>query len=87
MMLQLPAGNAICYSGYREGQSPDARIYPSVGQIREDLHLLARHWQLLRLYDSSPHAERVQSACRSRRLSEPTWLRHQLSKAGAPNHF
>lgn len=55
----LPQGNAICYSGYRRGQSPDTRCYPSVEQIREDLHLLAPHWQLLRLYDCSPHAERV----------------------------
>ena len=55
----LPAGQAICYSGYREGQSPELRVYPSVEQIREDLHLLARHWPLLRLYDCSVHAERV----------------------------
>jgi exo-beta-1,3-glucanase (GH17 family) len=57
--VTLPQGRAICYSGYREGQSPDLRIYPSVAQIREDLHLLARHWPLLRLYDCSLHAERV----------------------------
>jgi exo-beta-1,3-glucanase (GH17 family) len=57
--LALPTGQAICYSGYRQGQSPDSRIYPSVEQIRQDLHLLARHWQLLRLYDCSLHAERV----------------------------
>ena len=68
MTLQLPAGNAICYSGYREGQSPDLRLYPSVEQIREDLHLLARHWQLLRLYDCSPHAERVLQVIREDRL-------------------
>lgn len=68
MTLQLPAGNAICYSGYREGQSPDTRVYPSVAQIREDLHLLARHWQLLRLYDCSPHAERVLQVIREDRL-------------------
>ncbi len=66
--LQLPQGNAICYSGYREGQSPDRRLYPSVAQIREDLHLLARHWQLLRLYDCSPHAERVLQVIREDRL-------------------
>ncbi len=57
--VALPQGNAICYSGYREGQSPDTRTYPSLDQIREDLHLLARHWSLLRLYDCSVHAERV----------------------------
>jgi len=58
-MFTRPQGNAICYSGYREGQSPDSRTYPSVAEIREDLHLLQRHWRLLRLYDCSPHAERV----------------------------
>jgi exo-beta-1,3-glucanase (GH17 family) len=68
MNLKLPAGNAICYSGYRAGQSPDLRIYPSAEQIREDLHLLARHWQLLRLYDCSPHAERVLQVIREDRL-------------------
>ena len=68
MTIQLPQGNAICYSGYRQGQSPDARTYPSVEQIREDLHLLAHHWQLLRLYDCSPHAERVLQVIREDRL-------------------
>ena len=57
--VPLPGGNAICYSGYREGQSPDTGVYPSGQQIREDLRLLARHWSLLRLYDCSLHAERV----------------------------
>ncbi len=57
--LQLPTGPAICYSGYRDGQSPDSRVYPSLDQIREDLKLLQPHWSLLRLYDCSPHAERV----------------------------
>lgn len=56
---ELPFGRAICYSGYREGQSPDSRVYPSLDQIREDLVLLQPHWPLLRLYDCSPHAERV----------------------------
>lgn len=57
--LDLAHCNAICYSGYREGQSPDSRVYPSVAQVREDLHLLHRHWRALRLYDCSVHAERV----------------------------
>ena len=58
-MLKLPAGRAICYSGYRQGQSPDSRIYPSVDEIREDLRMLQPQWPLLRLYDCSTHAERV----------------------------
>ncbi|MEM6532339.1 MAG: glycosyl hydrolase family 17 protein [Myxococcota bacterium] len=55
----VPYGNAICYSGYREGQSPRDQSYPSYEQIREDLLLLAEHWKYLRVYDSSPHAETV----------------------------
>lgn len=66
--LTLPQGNAICYSGYREGQSPDHRIYPTLAQIREDLHLLAEHWSLLRLYDCSVHAERVLQVIHEDRL-------------------
>jgi exo-beta-1,3-glucanase (GH17 family) len=58
-MLTFPPGRAICYSGYREGQSPDSRIFPSLDQIREDLRILQPHWRLLRLYDCTPHAERV----------------------------
>ena len=57
--LHFPAGNAICYSGYRRDQSPDTRTYPSVDEIREDLGILSRHWRILRLYDCSLHAERV----------------------------
>jgi len=58
-MLKLPTGNAICYSGYRLGQSPGEKIYPTHEEIREDLQILQRNWRLLRLYDCSPHAERV----------------------------
>ena len=67
-MLKLPQGNAICYSGYRHGQSPDSRQYPSLAQIREDLHILRKHWQLLRLYDCSVHAERVLQVIEEDRL-------------------
>ena len=58
-MLKLPTGNAICYSGYREGQSPNERTYPSRDEILEDLLILQKNWRVLRLYDCSPHAERV----------------------------
>jgi len=68
LALELPRGRAICYSGYRHGQSPGEHIYPSLAQIREDLLILAGHWQLLRLYDSSPHAERVLEVIERERL-------------------
>ena len=66
--LKLPTGNAICYSGYRHGQSPDSKIYPSLAEIREDLLILQKHWRLLRLYDCSLHAERVLEVIERERL-------------------
>lgn len=68
MMLKLPQGNAICYSGYREGQDPNRQLYPSTAEIRQDLHILAKHWQMLRLYDCSLHAERVLQVIRDDKL-------------------
>ena len=56
---KLKPGNAICYSGYRHGQSPDQQIYPSLAEIREDLLILQKNWHYLRLYDCTLHAERV----------------------------
>ncbi len=57
--LGVEHGNAICYSGYRDGQSPLTGHFPSYDEIREDLRILAKNWGLLRLYDSSLHAETV----------------------------
>jgi len=56
--IKMKHGNAICYSGYREGQVP-GQVYPSYDEIKEDLEILSKNWSLLRLYDCSPHAETV----------------------------
>ncbi len=54
----LPFGNAICYSGFRDGQQPGGET-PSCEQVKEDLILLQSNWKYLRLYDCDPHAETV----------------------------
>lgn len=56
--LNLPFGNAICYSGFREGQQPGG-IYPNYEEIKEDLLILHGHWKYLRLYDCDEHSEIV----------------------------
>ena len=56
--LQVLPGNAICYSGFREGQHPGGE-YPSYEQIKEDLEILVKHWKHIRLYDCDAHAETV----------------------------
>ncbi len=81
-------GRAICYSGYRPGQSPDRRSYPSYQQVHEDLRLLARHWRILRLYDCTPHAELVLEVIRRERLELKVllggWLAAEADNPGCP---
>src|SRR6056300_941865 len=50
---------AICYSGFRDGQSPDAGVFPSKAEITSDLELLQGHWDALRLYACDTHTDRV----------------------------
>lgn len=66
--MKLEHGNAICYSGYRNGQSPVDQVYPSYDEVHEDLRILSRNWGFLRLYDCSPHAELVLEVIRRERL-------------------
>ncbi len=67
--LGLPAAKSICYSGYREGQSPESEIFPTYDQIKEDLLILQNHWYYLRLYDCSLHAETVLKVIDNERLN------------------
>ena len=55
--MTLPYERAICYSGFRDGQSPDAGIFPSFEEIREDLLILEKNWKYVRLYDCDLQAE------------------------------
>ncbi len=67
-ILNIEHGNAICYSGYRHGQSPSSGVYPSYEEVREDLKILQSNWKILRLYDCSRHAEIVLDVIESESL-------------------
>ncbi len=56
--LNIEAGKAICYSGFREGQMPGGEV-PTDEEIKEDLLMLHEHWTYLRLYDCDEHAKIV----------------------------
>lgn len=58
-MINFEPGRAICYSGFREGQSPDTGVFPSYEEVKEDLLLLHGHWKHLRLYDVDLQSEHV----------------------------
>lgn len=58
-MEQLEFQKAICYSGYRKGQSPKTEI-PTKEQIAEDIQILVNDgYHYLRMYDPNLHARRV----------------------------
>ncbi len=66
--LGVEFANAICYSGYRHGQSPRDGTYPSYAEVVEDLRILEGRWSYLRLYDASHHADLVLDAIRNEGL-------------------
>ncbi len=52
-------GRAICYSGYRENQSPHQKKYPTEKQVLSDLKILEKHFDYIRMYDPYTHAQTV----------------------------
>lgn len=55
----IPYQRAVCYSGYREHQSPQTKIYPSEQEVLEDLTLLSKYFSYIRMYDPYQHAQTV----------------------------
>lgn len=56
-MNKLQYGKAICYSGYRKDQSPIDQTYPSYFEILEDLKILEKDFDYIRMYDASEHCK------------------------------
>lgn len=86
--IQWAPGNAICYSGYREGQSPVTGDFPTYAQVTEDLGILGANWKYLRLYDCSRHAEIVLEVIRQEGLDFKVMLgaemRAEMSNPNCP---
>ena len=56
-MEKFNYGKAVCYSGFRENQSPHTGVYPSYEQVKEDLQILVKDFKYIRMYTPSKHAE------------------------------
>jgi exo-beta-1,3-glucanase (GH17 family) len=65
--LNMKFGNAICYSGFRDGQHPGAKT-PSYAEIKEDLQILQTNWKYLRIYDCDEHAKTVLKVIRKEKF-------------------
>lgn len=53
--LQIPPaapgqGWGVCYGPHRDGQAPKSPNQPTKTDIREDLHIIAKHWRMVRMY-------------------------------------
>jgi len=85
--LGLIPGNAICYSGFRKGQSPGG-IYPSYEEIKEDLIILQHNWKYLRLYDCDEHGKAVLEVIRNEKLNFKVmlgaYIEAELNNFGCP---
>lgn len=67
--MRIANKKAICYSGYREGQSPVSGIVPTKEEVLEDLLLLKEEgFSYLRMYDPNEHARTVLTLIREHSL-------------------
>lgn len=66
--LNIEVGNAICYSGFRQGQQPGG-VYPSYEEVKEDLLILQHNWKYIRLYDIDLHGETVLQVIQQEQLN------------------
>ena len=87
-LINLPWGRAICYSGYRKGQSPGLNIHPTKEQVVEDLMILDKHWDYIRLYDCNPHAEMVLQMIKDMNLNlkvmQGVYIEAEMNNFGCP---
>ena len=82
-------GRAICYSGYRQEQSPKTATYPTYEQIKEDLTLLNElGFKYLRMYDPIRYAEETCKVIRDcgfdMQLMLGPGLRSEVNNPGCP---
>ena len=56
-MKNIKYGKAICYSGFRHNQSPLTEVFPSYNEVLEDLEILEKDFDYIRMYSPSEHAE------------------------------
>jgi exo-beta-1,3-glucanase (GH17 family) len=73
-------GNAISYGCYRKGQAP-GKLGPSVKEILEDLHIISKYWNFIRVYGSDEDTERILSVIKEYslpiRVMVGVWLENE----------
>lgn len=77
---------AICYSGFRQGQSPLTDVYPTYEQVKEDLMILDRDFNYIRMYHPNEHAKTALAVIRQENLNLKVMLGMDLlGESSNPN--
>lgn len=88
LSLQAHYGNAVSYSGYRNGQHPRTGPHPSDAEILEDLLILERNFSLIRMYESSDYTARTARIIAEQGLSLQmvvgSWLFAEVNNPACP---
>src|SRR5437762_232099 len=84
------ARKGMSYSGFRTGENPYAKTYPTEDEIKEDMQLLLRGgWSFVRLFDCGPHPELVLKVIRDNafdiKVMLGVWIKGAKAGADAVN--
>lgn len=60
-------GNAVSYGCYRKGQAPGSNG-PSKDEILEDLKIISKYWNLIRVYNSDDDTEKILEVIKTNNL-------------------
>ena len=79
----------ICYSGFREGQSPRTGICPSYAEVEEDLRILVSDgYKYIRMYEPGAHARTALRVIRDNKLPLRVMLgidpKREFNNVGCP---
>ena len=88
-MKYWKTGKAICYSGFRAGQSPRTGVYPSCDEVTRDLKILVEDgYRYIRMYEPNAHAKTALRVIREQKLPLKVMLgidpRREFNNAGCP---
>ena len=77
-------GDAVSYGCYRSGQSPDGKG-PTRTQILEDLNIISKYWNLIRVYNSDDDTENILDVIKENKLPVKMmlgiWLANEAHKS------
>ncbi len=77
-------GNAISYGAYRNGQEP-GKIGPNEDEVFEDLSIISKHWNLIRVYSADNISELILQVIKKHKFRTKVmlglWLENEVNNS------